>query len=360
MMNSEVRIAPVAAVCDRRRTDPKNPTGCWSVAAFVRKPQTEPATPTLHSPRQSSLIKPNQAIFHDSTLQDPPSASICVNLRADAFSYFSFLLSQFLISHDMPNQAHSSLIKPNQPISCLDAIQSQPPPCSKIATSPILLRQTSSKPVKASQSVSQSLPSSHGSSRHHNILSSHFKNAQPIVLFRGSMGQDSRAIRNVRQTQLAAPKRSEGVSKPANPLLAFCLPPLAFPLSSTWFHLIPVAGSTGVAPTALGSCSSGVVLFVADVFQPVHDFAVEGLGDGDVGHRGGWRRAMPVFFAGRKPDDVTGPDFLDGAAPSLRPAAAGCNDDGLTQRVRVPGGAGTRLEGDNRAADMGGSGPLER
>ena len=56
----------------------------------------------------NSLIKPNQAIFHDSNPHGPPSASICVNLRADAFSYFSFLLSQFLISHDMPIQAYSS------------------------------------------------------------------------------------------------------------------------------------------------------------------------------------------------------------------------------------------------------------
>jgi hypothetical protein len=69
------------------------------------------------------------------------------------------------------NQAQSSPIKPNQAISspdamqpqapwglwfgicglilCLDAIQSQPPSCSRTAISPILLRQTASKPVKA-------------------------------------------------------------------------------------------------------------------------------------------------------------------------------------------------------------------
>ena len=92
MMNSEVGIAPVAAVCHRRRTDPKNPTDCWSVATFGRKPQIEPVTPTFQSPRQSSLIKPNQAI------------------------------------------------------SCRGAIQSRSPSCSKIPTSPVLLRQTRSKP----------------------------------------------------------------------------------------------------------------------------------------------------------------------------------------------------------------------
>ena len=42
-----------------------NPTEHWSVAAFVRKPQMN-VFPTLHhfiTPGQSSLIKPNQAIF---------------------------------------------------------------------------------------------------------------------------------------------------------------------------------------------------------------------------------------------------------------------------------------------------------
>jgi hypothetical protein len=73
MMNSEVRIAPVAAVCDRRRTDPKNPTGCWSVAAFVRKPPIKRLTPILHFPRQSSLIKPNRAVSYlDATHSQSP------------------------------------------------------------------------------------------------------------------------------------------------------------------------------------------------------------------------------------------------------------------------------------------------
>jgi hypothetical protein len=46
---------------------------------------------------KSSLFKPNQGIFHDSTRQNP---SICVNprdLRANALSYFSFQLSQLLL-----------------------------------------------------------------------------------------------------------------------------------------------------------------------------------------------------------------------------------------------------------------------
>ena len=76
MMNSEVRMVPVAAACDRRRTDPMNPTGRWSVAAFVRTPQIEPVIPTLRPPGQSSLIKPNQAIScRDAIQSQPPSPS---------------------------------------------------------------------------------------------------------------------------------------------------------------------------------------------------------------------------------------------------------------------------------------------
>jgi hypothetical protein len=76
MKHSEVRAVPVAAVCDRRRTDPNHPTGYWSAAAFMTKPQREPVTPTLHSPRQSGLIKPNQAIPCREAIQtQPPTPS---------------------------------------------------------------------------------------------------------------------------------------------------------------------------------------------------------------------------------------------------------------------------------------------
>jgi hypothetical protein len=36
MMNSKVRIVPVAAACDRRRTDPKIPAECWSAGILGR------------------------------------------------------------------------------------------------------------------------------------------------------------------------------------------------------------------------------------------------------------------------------------------------------------------------------------
>ena len=56
MKISEDRIVPEAAVCDRRRTDRKNPAESWSVAAFLAKPQIEPVAPTPHSPSPSSAL----------------------------------------------------------------------------------------------------------------------------------------------------------------------------------------------------------------------------------------------------------------------------------------------------------------
>ena len=71
---------------------------------------------------------------------------------------------------------------------------------------------------------------------------------------------------------------------------------------------------------------SGLVLLVADLFHPVDNLAVEFFLNGDVGHGRGGRGPMPVLLAGREPDHVTRTDFLNRAAPSLRPAAARCHD----------------------------------
>jgi hypothetical protein len=179
MMNSEVGIAPVAAVCHRRRTDPKNPTDCWSVATFGRKPQIEPVTPTFHSPRQSSPIVPNRAIFlmpryratnptetpteywsggvmgkwSNLATYHPVRRGGCRILEQkqtkETMREFRFRIGTSLsLFASVQNPGQSCLIVPNRATSCLDALQSQPPSCSKIATSPILLRQTRSKPVK--------------------------------------------------------------------------------------------------------------------------------------------------------------------------------------------------------------------
>src|SRR5882724_5278781 len=61
-------------------------------------------------------------------------------------------------------------------------------------------------------------------------------------------------------------------------------------------------------------------------------------------HRGLWRRPVPMLLTRREPDDIPWPDFLNRPAFALRPAAAGRNDESLPQRMRMPGGAGTRLE----------------
>ena len=38
------------------------------------------------------------------------------------------------------------------------------------------------------------------------------------------------------------------------------------------------------------------------------------------------RRAVPVLYTGRDPDDVPGADLLDGATPVLYPSDAGRDD----------------------------------
>ena len=53
---------------------------------------------------------------------------------------------------------------------------------------------------------------------------------------------------------------------------------------------------------------------------------------------------MPVFLAGRKPDHITGSDFLDSPAFALSPAAASRNDESLSEGMRVPCSPRTRLE----------------
>ena len=60
---------------------------------------------------------------------------------------------------------------------------------------------------------------------------------------------------------------------------------------------------------------------------------------------------MPMFLARGKPDDIAGPNFLDGPAFPLSPAAARSNDQGLTERMRVPSGPRARLERDAGADD---------
>ena len=83
---------------------------------------------------------------------------------------------------------------------------------------------------------------------------------------------------------------------------------------------------------------------VADLLQPFNVFAVQRFLHRGVRHRRGGRRAMPMLLARRKPDDVAGAYLLDRSAFALDPAEAGRDDQGLAERMGVPGGARTRLE----------------
>jgi len=64
---------------------------------------------------------------------------------------------------------------------------------------------------------------------------------------------------------------------------------------------------------------------------------------------------MPVPLAGREPNDVTRMNLFDRAAFALRPAAAGGHDEGLTQRVGMPGGSGAGFKSHTRSGGAGGS-----
>jgi hypothetical protein len=92
-----------------------------------------------------------------------------------------------------------------------------------------------------------------------------------------------------------------------------------------------------------------MVLLVVDLFQPVGGFAVELLHNGDVGHGCGGRGAMPMLLPRRKPDHVAGSNFFDRASPVLGPAAAVGHNQGLAERVGVPGGPSAWLERDANA-----------
>jgi len=71
------------------------------------------------------------------------------------------------------------------------------------------------------------------------------------------------------------------------------------------------------------------VLRIGDRLEPSHVLAVERFLHGQVFHGVIWRGAMPMLFARREPDHVTGPDLLDGATPTLRETAASGYDQGL-------------------------------
>src|SRR5438093_2944212 len=116
----------------------------------------------------------------------------------------------------------------------------------------------------------------------------------------------------------------------------------------------------GMAAPCLFPARAGPVLFVGHVFHPLDRLAIELFLNGDVRHRRVRRRAVPVFLAGFNPHDIARPDFFDGAARELHASETRRDDQRLAEGMRVPGGAGRRLECHDRPGDSRGRAPLER
>jgi hypothetical protein len=97
------------------------------------------------------------------------------------------------------------------------------------------------------------------------------------------------------------------------------------------------------------TAASLAILVVGDFFHPIDDFAVERFLNGDMRHRRCWSRSMPMLLARRKQDHIAGTDLLNWTVLALRPAAAGYDDQRLTQRVCMPCSSSAGLECDASA-----------
>jgi hypothetical protein len=106
--------------------------------------------------------------------------------------------------------------------------------------------------------------------------------------------------------------------------------------------------------------SSGLVLFVANLFHPVNGLAVEIFLNGDVRHGRSCRGPMPMFLTRWEPDYVSWPNVLDRTTPALDPAEALRHDQGLAQRVVVPCCPSAGLERDTGTDRAGRIGCLEQ
>src|SRR6266704_2278450 len=142
--------------------------------------------------------------------------------------------------------------------------------------------------------------------------------------------------------------------------MAIALPPLPVSsLASDWRRSTRRAPSTTLAPCAERSRAvaspspllapvmtttfpamllliRAFVLLVRDLLHPVDDLAVERFLNGDMGHAGGRHRAVPMLFTRRARDHVTRSNHSDRSAPALHQSTPRRNDQGLTQRMRVP------------------------
>src|SRR3954453_22491487 len=108
-----------------------------------------------------------------------------------------------------------------------------------------------------------------------------------------------------------------------------------------------------VGSSLLFRMCSGQIFLVRDLLEPIDDFAVERLLDGDMAHSGRSGGPVPVLLAGRTHDNIAGANFPFGATPALHPTAASSNDQPLTEWMGVPGAAGAWLEGHQPGRDTG-------
>ena len=83
-------------------------------------------------------------------------------------------------------------------------------------------------------------------------------------------------------------------------------------------------------------------MFGSDRFHPVRVIAIKVFGDGDVRHRRGFRRTVPMLLPCREPNGIAGPDFLDRSALALNEAKTRNYEQRLPKGVAVPDGPPTR------------------
>src|ERR1051325_8321279 len=95
---------------------------------------------------------------------------------------------------------------------------------------------------------------------------------------------------------------------------------------------------------------STFVLLIGHVLEPLHGFAVDRFLNRNVRYRDGWGRAMPMLFTGRKPNNIARLNLFHRPALALRPTNARGDDQRLTERMRVPRRARTRVERNTRPA----------
>src|SRR2546425_4579021 len=134
--------------------------------------------------------------------------------------------------------------------------------------------------------------------------------------------------------------------------------PRPAPVMNQIFLFVMVSHSLLIGSQTL--LRSSFVASVADLLHPVHGLATELFLNGDVRHGSGHRGAVPMLLTRRNPDHVTGPNLLDWPSPALREARAGRHDQGLAERVRVPGRPGASLERDTGTEHAGRIGGLEQ